>query len=192
MDTVKFWAACLASYNNGELHGAWIDATNDADEMQAQVDAMLRRSKFPNIVRKDEDGVEYATAEEWCIHDYDDADKIISGLGETSDLKAIASRIEAAELAEDALGTVGPEIVAAYWGNVGNQPDDAHDAVQQASDAYQGEFDTWEDFAYEHIQNCGLLDGVPEFLQNYFDYAAYGRDLKCDYFREGKYFFQNI
>jgi antirestriction protein len=52
----RFYAACLASYNNGRLHGAWIDATDDADAMQDEVNAMLRASKYPNIrVAKDDD-----------------------------------------------------------------------------------------------------------------------------------------
>lgn len=26
---MRFYAACLASYNNGVLHGRWIDASSD-------------------------------------------------------------------------------------------------------------------------------------------------------------------
>lgn len=50
---MRFYAACLASYNNGVLHGRWIEATPDADEMQAEINAMLRASRFPNVTVKD-------------------------------------------------------------------------------------------------------------------------------------------
>ena len=50
--TDRFYAACLASYNNGVLHGAWIDASTDADDMQDRVNAILRASKFPNVLVK--------------------------------------------------------------------------------------------------------------------------------------------
>lgn len=51
--TQRIYAACLASYNNGVLHGRWIDASADVDEMQAQISAMLRESRFPNVTVPD-------------------------------------------------------------------------------------------------------------------------------------------
>jgi len=35
-DTPRVYVACLASYNNGILHGEWIDAT-DADEIREEI-----------------------------------------------------------------------------------------------------------------------------------------------------------
>lgn len=43
--TPRIYVACLASYNNGRMHGEWIDATADADEMQAEVDRILREAR---------------------------------------------------------------------------------------------------------------------------------------------------
>ena len=53
----RIYAACLASYNAGILHGRWIEVT-DPDEMVEAVAAMLAASP--------ETG-----AEEWAIHDYE-------------------------------------------------------------------------------------------------------------------------
>lgn len=53
MTEQRIYVACLASYNNGVLHGRWIDATTDIDEMQAQIAAMLRESRFPNVTVPD-------------------------------------------------------------------------------------------------------------------------------------------
>src|SRR6266849_3316457 len=49
MTDLRFYAACLASYNAGRLHGAWIDASTDVDEMQAAINKMLRASPYPNV-----------------------------------------------------------------------------------------------------------------------------------------------
>ena len=53
----RIYVACLAAYNNGCLHGRWIDATTP-DEVMAEVCAMLAASPLPD-------------AEEWAIHDYE-------------------------------------------------------------------------------------------------------------------------
>jgi antirestriction protein len=68
----RIYVACLASYNSGILHGQWIEATSDRDEMQAAIDAILRASPCPNVtVTHPETGEEVPSAEEWAIHDYD-------------------------------------------------------------------------------------------------------------------------
>lgn len=59
----RIYVACLASYNNGVLYGEWIDATTDIDTMQAQVNRILRGSKFPNVTVPDWEAT--ATAAGW-------------------------------------------------------------------------------------------------------------------------------
>lgn len=44
-------------------------------------------------------------------------------------------------------------------------------------DAYRGEAASEEDYAYEFVQDTGLICDVPESLRMYFDYDAYARDL---------------
>ncbi len=60
-EEIRIYVACLAAYNNGKLHGAWIDATQDIDDIQEQVSQMLDESP-------EED------AEEYAIHDYEGYD----------------------------------------------------------------------------------------------------------------------
>ncbi|KSU53332.1 MULTISPECIES: antirestriction protein ArdA [unclassified Gordonia (in: high G+C Gram-positive bacteria)] len=52
------YVASLADYNNGRLHGEWLDPTQELDDLQAAVTRMLSKSK------------EY-DAEEFAIHDYE-------------------------------------------------------------------------------------------------------------------------
>jgi antirestriction protein len=54
----RIYVASLSDYNAGRLHGAWIDASQDLDEVWRQVSEMLAASPEP-------------IAEEWAIHDYD-------------------------------------------------------------------------------------------------------------------------
>ena len=74
--TGRIYVACLASYNAGILHGKWIEATADADELKARVQAMLDRSPEPY-------------AEEWAIHDYEGFDR----LSEWENFDDIAERV---------------------------------------------------------------------------------------------------
>ncbi|MDO8954435.1 MAG: antirestriction protein ArdA, partial [Gammaproteobacteria bacterium] len=55
----KIYVACLAAYNSGHLHGAWIDASQDIDSIYGELKAVLASSPIPN-------------AEEWAIHDYEE------------------------------------------------------------------------------------------------------------------------
>ena len=57
-ETPRIYVACLAAYNNGHLHGRWIDCDNDADEIHVEIKDILKSSPIPN-------------AEEWAIHDFD-------------------------------------------------------------------------------------------------------------------------
>ena len=57
-EEIGIYVACLAAYNNGKLHGVWIDATDDSDDIQEKVNETLESSP--------EEG-----AEEWAIHDYE-------------------------------------------------------------------------------------------------------------------------
>ena len=43
-EEIRIYVACLAAYNNGRLHGVWIDATDDIDDIQDQINEMLESS----------------------------------------------------------------------------------------------------------------------------------------------------
>ena len=40
-EEIRIYVADLAAYNTGYLHGVWIDATLELDDIQAQVDAII-------------------------------------------------------------------------------------------------------------------------------------------------------
>lgn len=158
--TIRFYAADLAAYNSGKLHGAWIDATSDVDEMQEQVAAMLAKSPVTG-------------AEEWLIHDYDDEFKAISHLGESSDLNAIASIMDAVETIEaDYDDSLLPHLIA--WVSERTDPDNW---ASYLSDAWAGVYNDPEDYAIDLIDDCGDLSGVPDHIARYIDFRAMARDM---------------
>ena len=190
----RFYAACLASYNNGVLHGRWIDLSSDADEMQEAVNAMLRESKFPNVTVKCPEcegaGKPWGfgdsvcevcggsgtvpSAEEFAIHDYDD---MPSSFGEYPSLGTLAGY--GAYLEE--FDEHDQELLDAVYEN--------YRSVEEASDAMRDNFITtadsfraYADEAADEQMSCHTSDGkIPQFLINYFDYEAYARDLRHDY-----------
>jgi hypothetical protein len=54
----RIYVASLSDYNNGALHGVWLNADQDSGELHAAVQRMLEYSQFPG-------------AEEYAIHDYE-------------------------------------------------------------------------------------------------------------------------
>ena len=147
-DTPRIYAACLASYNAGHLHGQWIDAT-DAESIREAIQAMLKRSPCPG-------------AEEWAIHDFENFGAI--RLDESEDISRVAEL--GALIAEHGAA------FAAYADHVG-----VDFATEEAfEDAFCGEWDSEEAYG-ENLFDELYLREVPEHIQPYIDYAGFTRDL---------------
>jgi len=95
---IRIYVACLASYNNGVLHGEWIDAAQGVDGIWKEVSQMLLKSP-----------AEYA--EEWAIHDYDGFEGI--HLSEYASFETVA---EYAAFIEEH-GKLGGKLIA-YYGDL--------------------------------------------------------------------------
>lgn len=162
----RIYVACLASYNNGTLHGAWVDVS-DVDTMSDEIADILRASKYPNVT--DSEG--RPTAEEWVIHDHEG----VGDCGEHPSLSALCDYVEAIEGMDDS------ELEAfADWrcNRCSDESDDAADMVEAFHDAYAGIHSSLEAFAESIADDTGLLDAMPENLRNYFDFEAYARDMR--------------
>jgi antirestriction protein len=145
------YAACLASYNSGMLHGCWIDVEGkDADDIQSEIAAMLEASPEPG-------------AEEWAIHDYAG---IPSSFGEYPDLKKIVQWVEMSEQHGEAW--------AAYVDAAGE-----HYATPEGfSDAFLGEYDSAEDYAAELYE--GYLADLPDNIKYCMDWGQVVQCLDCN------------
>jgi len=178
---IKFYAADLAAYNSGFLHGAWIDADSDVDAMQESIAKLLATSPCPNVTatcpwcegdgtetrRNSETGEtqmvdcqhcggkgELPSAEEWVVHGYDDEAGLICDMGESSDLKAIAERFEAfEEIESDYDDAILPFLLE--WVAEKTDPDNWK---SQLDDAFAGVWDDPEDYAADLAEY--LSEGV--------------------------------
>ena len=153
-DTPRVYIACLAAYNNGKLHGRWIDADQDGDDIRAEIAEMLKASPEPH-------------AEEWAIHDFENFGGV-----RLSEWEAIEKLAELAELIVE-----HGDIIAKLVDHVGGLQYLEH-AKQLMEEEYAGAHDSLEDFAYEFLEDTGQLESVPENLRPYFDYEKFARDLE--------------
>lgn len=151
----RIYVASLSDYNNGILHGVWIDidAGTTADEIQEQINDMLNGSpaakKYGDI------------AEEWAVHDYEG----FKGIGEYPDLETLCTWVEQVEEHGEAWRV--------YVENVGTN----YATVEDFQNTYRGEYGCKDDFVYEFVDEMGYLANVPDTVRNYFDYDAFGYDL---------------
>jgi antirestriction protein len=157
-DGPRIYVASLSDYNAGRLHGAWIDAAQDVDELHDGVRAMLAASPEPG-------------AEEFAIHDYEGFGPL--GLSEFTSLETV-SRI-AKGIAEHGLG------FAAWAANVG--ADDV-ETLERFQDVYLGVWPSLEDYATDLFADLGYDDLVdtliPAWLRPYveIDVDGFARDLQ--------------
>lgn len=150
---MRIYAACLASYNSGLLYGRWIDVDGkSAEDIQAEIDTMLKAS--PSV-----------GAEEYSIHDYD-GPKGFSSLGENPDLDSLVEFV-----------TLYEEHGAAWLAYVDCVGQD-YVTPSGFEDAYRGAYDSVVDYAYQLVEDIGMLQGVDEIVASYFDYAAFARDME--------------
>jgi len=122
-NTPQIYAACLASYNKGILHGQWIDATQLVDTIKADIDKMLAKSPVLG-------------AEEYAIPDTENFFGIT--ISENEDLETV---IEIAEFLEE-----HEELGAEVLKDVDNDVDEAKRLMEEC---YQGEYKSEEAFAYQ-------------------------------------------
>jgi antirestriction protein len=152
-DTPKIYVACLASYTNGILHGAWLDATSDVEDIEEHIKQLLAKSPMPN-------------AEEIAVHDY-------SGFGSLS----IGEYEGIEQIHEKALfivehGELGAEVLNYYDGRL----EDAQEALEEH---YQGEYKSELDYAI-HLFDEIYLHDIPKHVQGYIDYEKFERDIFID------------
>ena len=147
-DPIRIYVACLAAYNNGHLHGSWIDAAQGESHIWKQTRAMLKASPIPQ-------------AEEWAIHDYEGFGGI--SVGEYEGFKSVIAYADF--ILEH--GELGAALIA-HFGN------DVQEATQ-AMERYCGAYKSLADYAEQITDDCY---GIPESLTFYFDYERMARDME--------------
>lgn len=133
--TPRIYVASLSDYNAGVLHGRWIDADQDADDIAAEVRAMLAAS--PAFASFPEGG----PAEEWAIHDYEGFEGWRLSEWESFETVATVGRALAEANDPEALGV---------WLEYSEL--DPAEAVESFEDCYRGTFDSLRAWAEEWFE----------------------------------------
>ena len=159
----------LGKYNEGELVGEWVKFPTTAEELKEVF-------KRIGIGQKDDFGQPY---EEWFITDYDCyVDGLYSKLGEyenLDELNYLASKLDEMSESEYAQFQAGMEM--------GDHCGSLQEIINLTEnlDCYEvyPDIHDYDDLGRYYIEELDVIQ-VPEHLQNYIDYEAYGRDVALE------------
>jgi len=147
----RIYVACLAAYNNGHLHGVWIDAAQEPWTIWDAVQDMLRASPI-------------ADAEEWAIHDYEGFGGVrieeYTGFERVSELALF--------IAEQ--GEIGAALLDHFCGDL----DETREAL---TERYHGSFASLADYVQELTEETTV---IPHALRYYVDWQAMARDAEIN------------
>ena len=159
----------LGKYNEGELVGEWVKFPTTAEELKEVF-------KRIGIGQRDDFGQPY---EEWFITDYDCyVDGLYDKLGEyesLDELNYLASKLDEMSDSEYAQFQAGMEM--------GDHCGSLQEIINLTEnlDCYEiyPNIEDYDDLGRYYIEELEVMQ-VPEHLQNYIDYEAYGRDVAMD------------
>ena len=155
-DTPKIYVGTYAKYNDGSIDGKWIDLTeyNTYEDFVDACRELHKDEKDPEFMVQD-----YENFPEKWYHE--------GGLPTEEEFDKINEYYMMDDSEKDAY--------AAYVSYTDN------DSIDDFHDAYQGQFDSAEDFAYHIVDSMGWDSLGQENLDMYFDYDSFGRDLMYDF-----------
>ena len=155
----SIYVGTYGKYNAGSLFGKWFDLSDfaDKDEFMEACAELHKDESEPEFMFQDWENIpEELIGESWLSEKFFDLrDKVEDMDATTQEAFSNWLDYESRDLSKA----------------------DADDLVSKFNDEYIGKYDEEEDYAREVIEQCYDL---PEFAINYFDYAAFARDLFCD------------
>ncbi len=156
--TPRIYVASLADYNDGRLHGEWIDATQEPEDIYTQIDDITASSPIPG-------------AQEWAIHDFE-------GFGGFPISEH--EHIDTVILLASGITKHGP-VFASWVDHVGTTDVDLLDRFDEH---YLGTWDSLADYAEQLTEDLGvnLEHLLPNWLSPYLriDYQQLGSDLASE------------
>jgi antirestriction protein len=153
----RIYVASLSDYNAGRLHGAWLDADADVEDLGQAIGSMLATSAELG-------------AEEYAIHDYEGFGPL--RIGEYESIGRIAAV---------AKGIVNHGLAFAHWAALAGTEDDT---LSNFGDAFLGHFESRSAYAESLVDDLGWLkeleESVPAAMEPYvhLDVDGFARDLE--------------
>lgn len=163
----RIYVASLSDYNAGILHGTWLPADQDANDIHEGITEMLAAS--PTTRRYGD------PAEEWAIHDFENFGAV--RLGEYESISTVAAL---------ARGITAHGQAFAFWWAMDPPEEIPDDTELEAAfeEQYIGDYDSVADYGVQLLEDLGFdlyeLPGIPEGLRPYvtFDVDSWVRDLQ--------------
>ena len=152
MTDAQIYVGTYAKYNNGNLAGAWLSL--DEHDTAETFDAAARK-----LHKREHDP-------ELMFQDCQGFPQAFYG----------ESYLDERLWEWLALGKRERAVVEAWLDSVGGT-----DSIQYILDHHVGSADSWDDYVENYVYETGMLDSMPDDLQRYFDYEAYGRDRIHDF-----------
>ena len=156
--TPRIYLACLASYNTGILHGAWIKL-DGSENLQERLLEMLNSSPIED-------------ATEWAVHDHEDCGHLgeYPGMRRLEVIQETFTRAEAEGL--------DWELLCTFCDHTGH--DLEPESVARFREAFAGSGFSLLDWCRQFFEDSGEIGHIPERLRHYIDYQAYARDLEIN------------
>ena len=159
----RIYLTNLGKYNEGELVGKWVDLP--CDDFTAEL-AKIGVSNEP-----DKYGRYY---EEYFITDYE-SDVYGLRVGEYDNLEELNALAEAIEENEAAAAVL---VEHGY-----TTADEIREHIDYVTYICEAGFNSDYELGYYYATEYGYLNDIPEYLQDYFDFEAFGRNIRL----EGKF-----
>lgn len=157
MDSINVFITNLGKYNEGELLGEWISLPIDEDDLEEARKRIGINEEY----------------EEEFLTDWECPIKALYDLiGEYTSIEYLNELVEQLEsVPEDDYAILN--VLYDMQGTFDSMLDTYNDGNYRV---YYG-CTSMEDVAREFLEETGAFHGLPSFVEDYFDYEAYGRDM---------------
>lgn len=169
---LNIYVANLGKYNEGYLVGDWLSLP----ATQEEINDLLVKIKVAHYDENNELVEGYQEGiycyEEIAIHDFEtDLESLeVNEYSNIDDLNELAEKIEG-------LNKWDAEKLDAIMEFTGDDVETAMDNIENY--ILLSHVNSAEELGYYYINEVGTLE-IPDYLVNYFDYEAYGRDLSIN------------
>ena len=149
MEAIKVYIENIGRRDEGEIIGAWFAAPLDEDEIRERLELNDQHS-------------------EYIISDFESLLPIgeVTDISEINDIYSVLEKLD---------GMPYFDVIDEIMREAGMTLDQVYKSCNDII-LYSG-IDTEEDLGLYLVEESGLLDGIPDKVSRYFDYASYGRDV---------------
>ncbi len=168
----RIYVGTYGQYNNGSLFGKWFELSDYENLKEFLQDCHeFHRNEFdPELMFQDWENIPEFLISECSLHK--EAFAYFEAFSEMDDETA------------DAFGIYCNQI--SFWPSNGYE---LEDQLESFWESYRGFFggsmtDATLEYAYQYVEETGLLSGVPSTLGKYFDFEAFARDLFMEGYSE--------